>query len=660
MRLQPSRWLTDLALAIGLALAVRPATLAAQGGSIKPVSVDTIYRLAVDSAGYKDYAFVYLLDDGIVRVESDGRGTERYHQVVQILKPEGVEPWAERQFAYRPGHSKVKVNWMRVVRPSGELVSDKPSISQESTMGAGMADPVYSDTKVIRYSLSGVAVGTLVDISWTTETTDPYLKGEFLHGWSTTMAYPALRSRYAVDIPASMTPRIVETHLDFKRSEEQAGGRHLYFWEKRQSMPVKGELFAPDSSVPRTSITVGSPLHWADVAGWYAGLAKDRYTLSPKAVAKIDSIVRTQHTASDTIEALHRWIAKDIRYVSVALGMGGYQPRLPDSTISTKLGDCKDKATLFIAAAKHLGLTAYPVLLNSNGAKKSEFVSISLFDHAIAAMPRADHAGYTFLDLTTDAVPPGEVSPSYQGGFGLVILSDAKSEEVTFPEDSPGGSRTTFEGEVDADGKVSGHITYTSAGLGETAMRMAFREPMDSARRANMQKSIGRTFPSARADSVSVFDARNPKSDARVTASLHGGEAFKRVGSVGILSIPDQFQGAAAQMRYMSGQLAEAPERKYPIDASLIVASSSTKTEMKLTLPDGWKAQLPKAFVATSVFGEYRAEYSQEGRVLRIAHSLTGAKAIYPKDRLAELRTWLKAIADDNVDSIVLMPTPVP
>lgn len=638
-----------------------PATLAAQqSAGIAPVASDSVYRLAVDSSAYKQYPFVYLLDDGIVRLEADGRGSERYHQIVQILKPAGVDTWAERSFSYRPGHTTVTVNWMRVVRPNGEVISDKPNISQESTVPAAMSDPVYSDTKVLRYSLSGVAVGTIVDVAYTTQTTDPFLKGDFLHGWSTTMAYPALHSRYAIDAPAAMMPRIVESHLDFNRREEKVGGRHYYFWEKSPSLPVKGELFAPDSSVPRASISIGSAMHWSDVARWYGGLAKDRYSLSPRAIAAIDSVVRTRRAGEDTVQALHRWIASDIRYVSVALGLGGYQPRLPDSTIATGVGDCKDKATLFIAAAKHLGLTAYPVLLNSDGVSDRNMVSISQFDHVIAAMPKSGAGGYSYLDLTTDAMPPGEIPPSYQGEFGLVVLPDGKSEEITFPQDSAAVMTSTFIGQIDSSGTVAGRLTYVAHGSAETGLRSEFRQPLDSAGRAGMEKALGRIFPSGTTDSLKVFDGRDMKAVPQITAWIHGGEVFKRAGTVAIVSVPAEFQGLGQRIAYQLNQLNQLPatqERKLPIDAAAIIGPGTTSTELRITLPEGWKAQLPKPVVATSVFGDYRAEYSQEGRVLRITHNITGSKGVFPKEKYAELKAWLKSIAADNVDAIALLST---
>jgi hypothetical protein len=658
MRQSLSRSVRRAAFA-AVALAGVSAASARAQGSIRPVASDSIYRLAVDSAGYKEYAFVYLLDDGIVRFEADGRNTQRYHQIVQILKPRGVQPWAERRFSYIPGHTKVTVNWMRVVKPSGELITDKPNISQASSIPAAMSDPVYSDTKVLRYSLGGVAVGTLVDIGWTVETTDPYLPGNYSSSWRTTMENPALRSRYVVDVPASVTPRIVEKHLDFARLEDRAGGRHTYVWQKQLSLPVKGEMFAPDSSVPSMTITVASPLNWVDIARWYGGLAKDRYVLSAGAIAKIDSIARAQRTADDTLRAIHKWIAKDIRYVSVALGLGGYQPRFPDSTITSGFGDCKDKATLFIAAAHHLGLTAFPVLLNSQGVRERELPDIGQFDHVIAAMPNHGTAGYTFLDLTTNAFPPGKVPPSYQGEFGLVVLPDGRSEEITFPEDGTGEMNMRFEGEVKADGKADGRLVYTVKGAAETSMRSAFSEPLDSAGRAMMQQALGRVFPNGKVDSLITFDGRDPHAEARLTILVHGGDAFKRVGSVAILNVPSTFRGAGS-LEFMLSQLATRGERKLPIDASKVIGAGTTVTELRLTLPEGWKAELPKGISASGVFGDYRSEYVQEGRVLRISHRTAGAKGVYPKERITELLAWLKSVVDDNTDSIALTPPPIP
>jgi transglutaminase-like putative cysteine protease len=637
---------------------VLTASATAQNPILTPAKSDSIYRLAVDSASYKEYPFVYLLDDGIVHFDADGRGTQRYHQIVQILKTQGVGVWAERRFSYRPGHNNVTVNWMRVVRPSGELISDKPSITQASDIPAAMSDPVYSDTKVIRYSLAGVAVGTLVDISWTDDTTDPFLRGDFVSAWRTTMDFPAMRSRFVLDVPTSLSPRIEEHHVDIKRFEDSAGGRHYYVWAKQAVTPVKSEAFAPDSSIPRMGIDVAAPINWSDIARWYGGLAADRYTLSARATAVVDSIARKQHTAADTVQALHTWIARDIRYVSVALGLGGYQPRFPDSTVASGFGDCKDKATLFIAAAKHVGLTAYPVLLNSSGASDSTLPSIGQFDHAIAALPNKTGGGYTYLDLTTNAFPSGKVPPSYQGGFGLVVLPGGKSEEIKFPKDASGEQVTRFDGTVVADGSLTGSLELVMHGPSESFIRSALSEPVDSARRAGMGRMFSSLLAGSKVDTLILFDGRDSRAEPKIVVNVHGADGFRHAGSLSVLTVPTTFYGASAGASRVLTLLANSGERRFPIDASRVYPTGTAVTELRLTLPEGWKAELPKGTIAKSVFGEYRSEYSQEGRVLRIATRVTGAEGVYPKERVAELQAWLKTIASDELSSVVARPSP--
>ncbi|HEY8197607.1 MAG TPA: DUF3857 domain-containing protein, partial [Gemmatimonadales bacterium] len=150
---------------LALILLLVPPPARAQAPVITPagdpsVQTDTLYRLAVDPAKYPDESVVLLLDDGVVRYETDGTGVMTYRQVTQILSPDAVEDFAEHQFSYAPGHQRLTVNWIRVVRPDGTVVSDAPTQVQDSDVPATLGDPVYTDTKVRRYSLSGVAPGT--------------------------------------------------------------------------------------------------------------------------------------------------------------------------------------------------------------------------------------------------------------------------------------------------------------------------------------------------------------------------------------------------------------------------------------------------------------------------------------------------------------------
>jgi hypothetical protein len=128
---------------------------------------DSIYAMAVDSVKYPDEAFIYLLDDGVLRYEPSGTGTRTFRQVIQILKKDAVEQWAEYSISYQPDRERLVLNWARVVAPDGRVLSASPEVSQDSDVPASMESPVYQQVKVKRLTLAKVAPGTLVDLSYT-------------------------------------------------------------------------------------------------------------------------------------------------------------------------------------------------------------------------------------------------------------------------------------------------------------------------------------------------------------------------------------------------------------------------------------------------------------------------------------------------------------
>jgi hypothetical protein len=196
----------------------------------------------VNPADYADDDYIYLLDDGVIRFEADGRSSRTYRQVIQILNQDGAEAWGEQSFSYSSGSEKLTVNWIRVLKPTGEVISGQPAHEQESLAPVAFDAPVYSDQKVRRVTLSGVAPGTLVDWSYTVERVKPLVPGDYYTGWRVTTGLLTRRSRLIVDVPASVKPRIQEENVHFKRLDVESHGRHVYTWATKDVQKLRGEL----------------------------------------------------------------------------------------------------------------------------------------------------------------------------------------------------------------------------------------------------------------------------------------------------------------------------------------------------------------------------------------------------------------------------------
>lgn len=650
--------LTRYRIAATAALLAIASPCAAQSVTVPSVAPtpadDSLYKLAVDPAKYQDEATHTILDSTSVSLENDGTVVRTYRRVIQVLTDAGASHLREQQFGFVPGHQSFVVHWLRVVRPDGTVVSAAPTQVQESDVPAPVStSPVYSDQKVVRMSLSGVSAGTLLDVDFTLADRKPAMKGDFSQAYVFTPGSSIERARLVLDVPSSVALRIKEQNLDFKRVTKTAGGRTSYTWSRSHTPKVRAEPFAADSNGVVMEVRVGGPISWDDVSKWYAGLARERYAATPTLTRIVDSLVVGARTRDDSIRAVHRWVAQDIRYVGIELGIGGYQPRMPDAVIATGFGDCKDKATLFVAALARLGIKSYPVLLSINATAKRDIPSPLQFNHEIAAVPLVS-GGYQFVDVTSAFNAYGELPLSIQGGFALIVFPDGRNEEVTLPSDSPSSNvqTTVLTGMLSADGKFNGTYAESVTGSISAGMRATFASPLDSAQRADGARRVARKFfASGDGDSLSAFNGRDYSAPTRISVRISNANATTTAGSVELLNNPfSNFAGMATA----ADDIARLPTRRFPIDASKIVGRQTAITEMHVTLPEGWHARLPANITANSVFGSYTTTYTQEGQTLVMKRKLVGGTGIFMPTRVNELVAWLRAIGRDDVKFIVL------
>lgn len=649
-------------VALCLTLGALASAAEAQAPRITPrgdpsVRNDTIYALAVDPADHPEETSIWLLDDGVLRLEADGRGTKTYRSVMQILRPEAVDGYNEMRFSWAPGHQKFTLNWARVVKPDGTVISAKPTQVQISDVPAQRGNPVYADTKVMRISLSGVAPGTIVDYSTTTEELKPFLPGDGLSNWGITTALTVIRSRYIVDLPANVTPLIEETNLEQPRTEKTVGRRKIYTWTGQNIPRVKTEQFAADSNGVWQSIAWALPMTWQKIGAWYADHARGRYAATPALNARLDSLLGGAGitTLSDTLRAIHKYVAQDVRYVSVALGIGGYQPRTPDEVMSTGFGDCKDKATIFVAMLNRIGLEAYPVLLNSTGGVNEDLPSLTQFDHAIAAYKRPGDTDWRYTDLTADLAPLDELPFGEQGEFGIIVKPDGAVEEITFPLSRVADNQNVvrFVGEVDTTGLVHGVYEEYATGHLQYRLRDAFANPFDSVQTEKFRDALASGwFKGATGTELETLTGKDLTADVRVSVRVNGGQGITSAGRSAMLPLP------IPNMSNLGGlirELENAGPRRFPISAQSIFGYGETLAELKLTLPEGWEAQLPESVELATDFGRYRKVYRQEGRVLTVERFAGGGTQVIAPERVGELIEFLKGMMKDDAAVLVIV-----
>lgn len=620
-----------------------------------PARGDSIYALRVDPAAHPGQDYVLLLEDATARLETDGRSTYTLRQVAQILTADGAESWGELALWYVPQRQRVRINWIRVIGPDGTVLRDGPEHQEETSPTVDQGAPVYSERRAIQATLGGVAAGTLVDYSYTLETLQPRLPGDFRYYWGLNGDSPVRRSRFTLDVPAGMQVPVRERNLGFHADDRVVAGRRVRTWAVADLPAVKWESYGGSPNDVMKAIVVGGTLSWADVAAWYHPMLANRFAVTPEILAAHAAQLKTAQTLDDSLRATYRWVAQDFRYVSLSLGDGGYQPRLPAEVFRTRFGDCKDKTMLFVSLVRHMGLTAYPVLVNSDGPVDSLFPGIKQFDHMIAAIERKGRGRrIEYADVTPSLLRYGELPGALQGEVGLA-LPDGRVRVVVLPAAPPSGNRYEREivGSLGLDGRFIGRITISALGTEQGSIREKFADidRKDAQARNELLRSYARAvYESATMDSAHYFDGRDLSVTPHLTVWLTATNVIGRVGARYYFNPPLLKFGDASAISRVEGE----GKRHFPIDVAQVNSPSIWRSSLEVELPEGWKADVPADLSIDGPFGYYHASFKQVGRMFRASREMGGQRGLQPPDSGTALLTWLRGVASDGTEMIVL------
>jgi transglutaminase superfamily protein len=407
--------------------------------------------------------------------------------------------------------------------------------------------------------------------------------------------------------------------------------------EEPESVVVTGALPArprleqvPSTAWPTLRYSWGAPAEWNAVGSWYDDLV-DAVPRGSEAVrAAAQRLSAGVADRRQVVERLLAFVRKDVRYVAVEIGIGGYRPAAPEEVLTRRWGDCKDKAILLVDLLAAVGIEGRMVLVRSDdeGTIDAAFPSPDQFNHAIAAIPASalpaapgapPAAGaWLFLDATQSTGGLSWLSPAVAGQHGLVMTPEG-GELVPIPLAGTGESeRLTLTAQVAADGSAAGEARYELAGARAAGLaRMA--STTDAATvLARATQVLAAELPGSSLDKVATSADDEATPAGRITAALRlpallaGGEdAFS-------LLLP-------ARPSWPSPGITD--DRTLPI----ALAPGVFDTEWRLTLPRAGCRLDPAAVAVDNQMGSFRQEARLDGNTLVVSrHSELRARQAPP------------------------------
>jgi hypothetical protein len=233
---------------------------------------------------------------------------------------------------------------------------------------------------------------------------------------------------------------------------------------------------------------------------------------------------------------------------------------------------------------------------------------------------------------------------------------------VTLPAAEPADNlqETRIVGRLSPAGLLDASYEERGRGTRQYDLRQLFLAPADSNRRAEFARSIAtKLYPGADADSLQIFDGRDLLAEPRIALQIRRALAARQAGTGGAIILTLPF-GSMRSMADAANALEARGPRKFPIDAAKVIGPITGQTDIRLSLPEGWRVQVPASVSVKGKWGTYVARYEQKGTTLLVSRRIEGARGVHPPEAVADLAAWLRAIGQDDVPYLIIEPGSTP
>jgi len=214
-------------------------------------------------------------------------------------------------------------------------------------------------------------------------------------------------------------------------------------WTFTNILPVELEPFGPDlyEIVPRI---LAGPNHfqydnysgtmesWDSFGQWILSLNKDRQEIPMATRSEVASMTKGL-SDEEKIRKVYEYVQGKTRYVSIQIGIGGFQPFEASVVDQTGYGDCKALSNYTVALLKAAGISANYVLIRAGkGAPGLEYDFPSTqFNHAVVAIPRQQDT--LWLECTSQTNPFGYMG-TFTGDRTALMITDNGAQVVYTPK----------------------------------------------------------------------------------------------------------------------------------------------------------------------------------------------------------------------------------
>lgn len=284
------------------------------------------------------------------------------------------------------------------------------------------------------------------------------------------------KSTYILNNPLKIKLRTKEKSFKGYPIENLSTGVNLHYVIKNQKalkpenlsssyLDYMPQLMVASNEFALKKVT-GRASNWKEFGEWmHRKLIQDRDILDVSTIEKIKSLVADVTDPIEKAKIVYKFVQDKTRYISVQVGIGGWEPISANQVDQVGYGDCKGLTNYTKALLDAVGVTSYFTLVYAQQKRNivKDFSSMQ-GNHAILNIP--NNGNDIWLECTSQTIPFGFLGDFTDDRDVLVITPEGgiiKRTPAYFNEDN----LQTIDGSIQLyeDGSVKASLERVSHGI---------------------------------------------------------------------------------------------------------------------------------------------------------------------------------------------------
>ena len=179
----------------------------------------------------------------------------------------------------------------------------------------------------------------------------------------------------------------------------------------------------------------GNMESWKSYGDFLNQLNKDKDVLPANIATEVKNLTAGVSDEKERIKILYNYLQKNTRYISVQLGIGGWQPFDASYVAKNGYGDCKALTNYMHSLLKAANIPSYYTVIyaGSSGYAKNRFMQdlpSSQFNHVVLLVPTGKDS--MWLECTSQQAPAGYMG-EFTGNRKAVSITEAGGVVVSTP-----------------------------------------------------------------------------------------------------------------------------------------------------------------------------------------------------------------------------------